>query len=276
MLFFSFVFFLNLICRLLSSTWPFLFSLIYGVILSTYIPISIKWQGHVEFRGMVLTWLAVVSEYGVEFMPAAGVCVDKLNADTKVCLSTDLTGWAVQSTKKAQQLCHWHDFTAFLKISFKYAFVTWSCSYINCRAFCQLCNEQHFCLLWWNRLGAGWPWIARLTGKGYFPGPGRVILAYLMLVKRVKPTLLMMPHFLRRREQERLKTYPLLLNYSIFKRSMKEDTCLILWEFYQGHPHNSYSFLDRQWHHYFCMCWPPGLLSWNVTKLMIKQACTLK
>lgn len=118
--------------------------------------------------------------------------------------------------------------------------------------------------------------LARLTGKGYFPGPGRVILAYLMLVQRVKPTLLMMPHFLRRREQERLKTYPLLLNYSIFKKSMKEDTCLILWEFYQGHPHDSYSFLDRQWHHYFCMCWPPGLLSWNVTKLMIKQACTLK
>lgn len=90
----------------------------------------------------------------------------------------------------------------FFFFSFNDAFMTWSCSCINSRAFCQLCYEQHFCLRQWNRLGAGWPWIARLTGKGYFLASGGVILAYKMWLKRVKPTLQRLSRFLRGREQE--------------------------------------------------------------------------
>lgn len=150
-------------------------------------------------------WLtsAVALDYSVEFLLAAGIHDHKLNADAKVYLSTDLTEWAVQDTKKLNDFVTDKILLLFL---FPLMMLLWpdpALTHINSRAFCQLCYEQRFWLLQWNGLGAGWPWIARLPGKGYFLPSGGVILAYKMWLKRVKPTLLRISHFLRGREHER-------------------------------------------------------------------------
>lgn len=91
-------------------------------------------------------------------------------------------------------------------------------SHIGPRACCQLCYEQHFCLLQWNRLGAGWPWIARLTGKGYFQDSGKSHSCLQNVIKDSQTNTSENVPFLRGKEDNKRdeQIIPLLLNYQHF------------------------------------------------------------
>lgn len=118
--------------------------------------------------------LAVALDDSVEFF-LTDVHDYKLNADKKVCISRSYQMSCTKHKKKSQQHCHWKDLTGYFFLIYFMMF-SWhnpTLSHISSRACCQLCYEQHFCLLQWNRLGTGWPWIARLTGKGYFQDSGK-------------------------------------------------------------------------------------------------------
>lgn len=100
-------------------------------------------------------------------------------------------------------------------------------SHISSRACCQLCYKQHFCLLQWNRLGAGWPWIARLTGKGYFQDSGKSHSCLQNAIKESQSNTSDNVPFLRREEENKRdeQIIPLLLNYQHFQEECEQDSC---------------------------------------------------
>lgn len=146
-----------------------------------------------------------------------GVHDCKLNADKKICISRS---YGISCTKHKKMLNNfvtgkiWLDFFYFMMFSWHDP----ALSHISSRAFCQLCYEQHFCLLQWNRLGAGWPWIARLTGKGYFQDSGTSHSCLQNVIKETQTNTSENVPFLRGEEENKRdeQIIPLLLNYQHF------------------------------------------------------------
>lgn len=221
--------------------------------------------------------LAVALDDSVEFF-LTDVHDCKLNADKKVCISRSYQ----MSCTKCKKISTALSLARFDSIFF--FFILWCFRDMISFSLTSALGLAASCVM--SNISAcfsetGWPWTARLTGKGYFQDSGKSHTCSQNVIKDSQSNTCENVPFLRGEEENKRdeQIITLLLNYQQLKEECEEDSCptfLIRVLPVSRHLHDNYSNLGRQRHHHFCMHSSTELKSWCVTGLVIDQAWTLK